>query len=141
MLPVVPITTVEKKEDSDQKGIVYKFDFKLGSYALEDGNLVELTSVEDQVKQWLQFFINTELNAYSIYEGLDFGLNLKKYIGQKTIPLGLIASEISDQLDLGIRMNDDIKEVTSVKVTKENEILRLSISVKISNNTIVEVIS
>lgn len=141
MLPVVPNIEVEKKEDSDQKGIVYKFDFELGSYALKDGNLIELTSVEDQVKQWLQFFINTELNAYSIYEGLDFGLNLKKYIGQKTIPLGLIASEIFDQLNLGIRMNDDIKEVTSVKVTKENEIVRLSISVKISNNTIVEVIS
>ena len=140
MLPIVPNVQTEKKSISDQKGIVYKFDFELGSYVLEEGQLVELTSVEDQVKQWLQFFINTDLNTYSIYEGLNYGLNLKKYIGHKTIPLGLIASEISDQLDLGIKLNDGIKEVTSVRVTKENEVLKLSISVKISNDEIVEVI-
>ncbi len=140
MLPIVPNVKTEKKSVSDQKGIVYKFDFKLGSYVLEEGQLVELTSVEDQVKQWLQFFINTDLNIYPIYKGLDYGLNLKKYIGHKTIPLGLIASEISDQLELGIKLNDDIKEVISVRATKENEVLKLSINVKISNDEIVEVI-
>lgn len=124
---------------SDQRGTVYKFDFESRSYALKDGNLIELNSVEDQVKQWMQFVINTEYKMYGAYDGLEYGLSLKKYIGNKTISLGLIASDIEDQLRMCILLNRDIKELISVKATKENDVLKLIISVKTINDINVEV--
>jgi len=141
MLPVVNLNDQVTNEPTLSKGIVYEFDFEKKSYKLVDGKLVELTSVEDRVKQWLQFFINTEYGLYDTYKGLNFGLSLKKYIGKKSISLALIASEVSDQLALGIVLNDDIKEISSVKAFKEKDLLKLSISVKTKNNTIVEVVS
>ena len=68
-------------------------------------------------------------------------MSLKKYIGSKVIPLGLIASDIEDQIRNGIKLNTDIKEVTSVKALKENEVLKLSIIVKTINDINVEVMS
>ena len=141
MFPVINNITSGKVSDSDQRGIIYKFNFESGSYELKDGNLIELTSIEDQVKQWLQFFISTEYKMYNVYEGIEYGLSLKKYIGSKTTSLGLIASEIEDQLRNGIKINEDIKDIISVKAKKENEVLILAISVKTINDTTVEVIN
>jgi len=139
MFPVVQNLTLDEKILSDPRGIVYKFDFKSKSYALKDGNLIELNSVEDQVKQWMQFVINTEYKMYGAYDGFEYGLSLKKYIGNKTTPTGLIASDIEDQLTMCIKLNSDIKELTSVKATKENDVLKLVISVKTINDKNVEV--
>lgn len=139
MFPVIQNVTPGENVVSDQRGIVYKFDFESRSYALKDGNFIELNSVEDQVKQWMQFVINTEYKVYNAYDGLEYGLSLKKYIGNKTISLGLIASDIEDQLRMCILLNHDIKELTSVKATKENDVLKLIISVKTINDINVEV--
>lgn len=139
MFPIIQNVTNDENVVFDQRGIVYKFDFETKSYALKDGNLIELISIEDQVKQWMQFVINTEYKLYNTYDDLDYGLSLKKYIGNKTSSLGLIASDIEDQLRMCIRLNSDIKELISVKAIKENAVLKLIIIVKTINDINVEV--
>jgi len=139
MFPIINNITSEKTSDSDQRGIIYKFNFESGSYELRDGNLIELASVEDQVKQWLQFFISTEYNMYRVYEGLDYGVSLKKFIGDKITPMSLIASDVEDQLANALKLNTDIKEIVSVKAIKINDVLKLTITVKTINDIELEV--
>ncbi|BEP28821.1 DUF2634 domain-containing protein [Helicovermis profundi] len=120
MFPEIIETDKLTKEIVLNDGIVYKYNFDNQSYETLDGNLIEIVNKSEKIKQWLEFLIRTEFESIDIYKSTEFGLSLKKYIGKKNIPLGLISSEIKEQLNKKIFLNSDIKEISKVIVSKSS---------------------
>lgn len=120
LFPEIIETDKLTKEIVLNDGIVYKYNFDNQSYETLDGNLIEIVNKSEKIKQWLEFLIRTEFESIDIYKSTEFGLSLKKYIGKKNIPLGLISSEIKEQLNKKIFLNSDIKEISKVIVSKSS---------------------
>ncbi|MBE6080176.1 MAG: DUF2634 domain-containing protein [Veillonella sp.] len=92
-------STSTKTNAQNKVGRNMKFDFAKKRFVLEDGVNVE-TSQVDAIKQWIELFIRTELNAYKIYSD-TFGLNLDKLVGYR-LPRSFIVSEIKRRITDGI---------------------------------------
>lgn len=140
MLPVIKNSNSQVKTNTiDSKGIVYKFNFDEHSYELNDGKLIVLESIEDQVNQWIQFLLNVELDKYAIYKDMPFGISKNRFIGKKNYPLVLLESDLEDDLRRAFGLNKDIKELIKLSVKKENDTLKIDVHVKTINNVDVEV--
>ena len=121
MFPSINENTTVKEEDPLLDGVMYQFDFETGNYIVEDGHLIPLLDPEDRIKQWLRFLIHSEFDHVAIYKSTGFGLSLKKYVGKKSLPLGLIASEVKQQLNEKIKLNPLIQEVSKVQTSKNSK--------------------
>lgn len=137
MFPKINETQI--KIDDAHDGIIYKFDFDTGNYEILDGNLIPIEDKKERIKQWLKFLIKAEFDNVEIYKSTGFGLSLKKYIGKKILPLGLISAEVKEQLQSKIKLNSFIKEVLFVTVTKTKSGLVFSIKIITNGNEELEV--
>ena len=140
MLPVVKNIESQNTTDTiDSEGIVYKFNFDDHAYELNDGKLIELEGTEEKVKQWIQFLLNVELDKYTIYKDIPFGISKNRFVGKKNYPLVLLESDLEDDLKRAFGLNKDIKELIKLSVEKENDTLKIEVHVRTINNVDVEV--
>lgn len=140
MFPKTIIAQAASQTNTDMDKVMYKFDFDKGAYQVVDGHLVELTSKEDKIKQWLRFLLVAELDKIEVYKDKSYGLNVSKFIGLKDLPNGLITGELKRQLEEQLIVQPFIKSVDYVKVDfKEGTILHVLIGIKTQDDIKVEV--
>lgn len=115
----------------------FRFDYDKKNFVLLDGTLDTIDTVE-ATKQWITLFLNSEFNAYEIYEGYAFGTSIKKLFGRKMLNNGYEESETERQIKQGFKLCPTIENVTSLSMQKQGKILLLSIDVQLKNGQNIE---
>lgn len=105
------------------------FDFKKKQIVVKDGKVVMATKIE-QVMQWIELLIRTEVNKYIIYKDTEFGLtNLYSLKGHSLYETPFFLMELERELKEKIEKKDDISAVTNITTDYGFNNLIISITV------------
>lgn len=90
------------------------FDFKKKKIVIKDGKVVMATKIE-QVMQWIELLIRTEVDKYEVYKGTDFGMtNLYALRGHSLFESPFFLMELERELKEKIEKKDEISAVTNI---------------------------
>jgi len=124
-------TNIEAETKEDKQGKTFVFDFDKKQHRIIDGKMLEATEIQS-VKQWLTKLIATEADTFEIYtedEEETYGLHLKKYIGNRTLPLGYISSEIEREIKQQCENNNLISRIGNFNLTQNQRTLYIAFDV------------
>ena len=94
----------------EEIGRSIKFDYDKREFIFLNGVAEEVTQVE-AVKQWLELMCRTLPNKYAVYGNSGFGIETDEIIGYKTLPKGLLYSEIQRQIKENAKIPRCIKSI------------------------------
>lgn len=103
------------------------FDYETGQHNIIDGKPV-MCSLVQTMEQWIEKVLRTELDKYGVYtidEYENFGISLYRYIGEKNIPIGYVASELKREITEQMLQHRYIKEVTDYQAIREKRGLHI----------------
>ena len=80
-------------------GRSFAFDYEKKAFVFQDSVNEELSQI-DAIKQWIQLFILTKVNAYKIYTE-NFGVDTDELVGWR-LPRTIIVSEIKRRITEGV---------------------------------------
>lgn len=108
----------EKLDDPLMKPLAksFAFDYKSKTFRLVDGSPV-LSSGADAVAQWLELFVRTVPQRFTVYDGQDFGVDATQLIGKKIVPNGAVISEIKREIEEGALLCPAIRAVYNFKLS------------------------
>ena len=90
------------------------FDFKKKKIVIKDGKVVMATKIE-QVMQWIELLIRTEVDKYEVYKGTDFGMtNLYALRGHSLFESPFFLMELEREIKEKIEKKDEISAVTNI---------------------------
>lgn len=90
------------------------FDFKKKKIVIKDGKVVMATKIE-QVMQWIELLIRTEIDKYAVYKDTDFGMtNLYALRGHSLFETPFFLMELERELKEKIEKKDEISAVTNI---------------------------
>lgn len=116
-------------ESSEQSmGKVFLFDFNEKRHVLKDGKPV-LATYEQAITQWLTMLIITEVDKYKVYKESGFGLELYRFIGRKDIPVGVILSEVSRQIEEKALEHPEIEALEDFEIERDGSRATISFTV------------
>ena len=127
-------TTYEIDEEKDIEtvekpmGKVFLFDFKNKCHVLKDGKPV-LATYAEAVQQWLTMLLITEVGKYVVYQDTDFGMELGQFIGRRDLPLGVVLSEVSRQIEEKALEHPEIEEVSNFSIDRDRSYAIISFDV------------
>lgn len=124
----------EATETSVSSGqVVYKYDFLKKEHVVQNGRFVPCTRRE-AIQQWVELCVRTEIDAYEIYSGTEFGANVKSdLLGRKKSDT---AYEIAiSGLSNRVISHSDINSISDYEVLTEGTrtIIRLSLETEIGS--------
>ena len=93
------------------------FDYETGQHNIIDGKPV-MCSLVQTMEQWI-------FCVFSIDEYENFGISLYRYIGEKNIPIGYVASELKREITEQMLQHRYIKEVTDYQAIREKRGLHI----------------
>ncbi len=105
----------------------YFFDYKTGQHKMIDGKPI-LCSLTETIEQWIEKVLRTELDKYGVYtidETENFGISIYRFIGNKAIPMGYVASELKREITEQMLQHRYIKEITDYEVIREKRGLHI----------------
>ncbi len=103
------------------------FDYKTGQHNIIDGRNVMCSDLET-IEQWIEKVLRTEIDKYGVYtidEHENFGISIYRYIGEKNIPMGYVASELKREITEQMLQHRYIKEVTDYQAIREKRGLHI----------------
>lgn len=105
------------------------FDFKKKQIVIKDGKVVMATKLE-QVMQWIELLIRTEVNKYIVYKDTEFGLtNLYALRGHSLDETPFFLMELERELKEKIESKNEVSVVKDI--TTENDFNKLIISLTV----------
>lgn len=105
------------------------FDFKKKRIVMKDGKVVMATKIE-QVMQWIELLIRTEVDKYEVYKGTDFGMtNLYALRGHSLFETPFFIMELEREIKEKIEGKNDVSSVTDIKTEYNFNKLLISITV------------
>lgn len=105
------------------------FDFKKKQIVMKDGKVVMATKIE-QVMQWIELLIRTEVNKYEVYKDTDFGMtNLYALRGHSLFETPFFIMELEREIKEKIESKNDVSSVTDIKTEYNFNQLLISITV------------
>lgn len=105
------------------------FDFKKKRIVIKDGKVVMATKTE-QVMQWIELLIRTEVDKYEVYKDTDFGMtNLYALRGHSLFETPFFIMELEREIKEKIEGKNDVSSVTDIKTEYNFNKLLISITV------------
>lgn len=125
---------LDVKEESQKNGRKeILFDFKAKKVVIVDGKTKEATEVE-QVRQWIQLLILTQVDKYKVYENTEFGMtdlyNLRGHNIFNT-PFGVM--ELEREIKEKIMNKKEVQEVIDIASRVEFNSLNIEVTVKLKS--------
>lgn len=127
----------ERKEDS---GADFLFDYETGQHIIKGSVLVKCEDLR-KVRQYIENILRTPANLYKDYikgETEAFGLSIYNYLGQRTLPMGYINSELKREVTEHLLKHPLISEVKDWKGEREKRGLNISFTVVLSDGSVLE---
>ncbi len=121
------IDTLTKNQNTGLKRS-FLFDFSTKQFIVKDGKVDEI-EYKNGVLQWVKTFLSTTLNKHAIYDGTDFGITVKQFIGLKKSNLGLIRSELERQITENITINPAITGISDFECENDGDLLNVKFTV------------
>ncbi|MCQ9627783.1 DUF2634 domain-containing protein [Cetobacterium somerae] len=107
------------------------FDFKTKQIVIKDGKVVMATKIE-QVMQWIELLIRTEVDKYAVYKDTNFGMtNLYALRGHSLFETPFFIMELEREIKEKIEAKSDISSVTDIKTEYNFNKLIISITVEL----------
>lgn len=137
-----PTDFIEESTETtaEEVGNDFLFDYTTGQHIISNSLLTECTEVES-VRQFIQNVLRTKANAYKVYttEETDiFGISVYDYLGQRTLPMGYINSELKREVTEQLLNHPYISSVSNWVGKREKRGLEVSFTVALSDGIIIE---
>lgn len=105
------------------------FDFKKKQIVIKDGKVVMATKIE-QVMQWIELLIRTEVDKYAVYKDTDFGMtNLYALRGHSLFETPFFIMELEREIKEKIESKNDVSSVVDIKTEYNFNKLMISLTV------------
>ncbi len=134
------ITETAKEEKTDT-GIDFLFDYNTGQHIIKGSTLVNCQDLQ-KVRQYVENVLRTPANLYKDYikgEKEAFGLSIYNYIGQRTLPIGYINSELKREVTEHLLKYPLISEVKDWKGEREKRGLNVSFTVVLNDGNTIDI--
>ena len=133
-------TTDTENAKTEDTGVDFAFDYETGQHVMK-GSVLTMCDDLKKVKQYIENVLRTPANLYKDYikgEKESFGLSIYKYIGQRTLPMGYINSELKREVAEHLLKHPMIREVKDWKGKREKRGLNIEFTVVLTDNSIIE---
>lgn len=137
MFPNVFIEETSVNDETENVGCDFLFDYDTGQHIMKSAVLVECTTIQG-VQQFIQNVLRTKINSHKVYtegETETFGISIYDYLGQRTLPLGYLNSELKREVTEQLLKYPLIESVTDWKGTREKRGLHISFTVTLIDGT------
>lgn len=125
----------------EKVGVDFLFDYSTGQHLVKNAVLVECTTLQS-IQQFIQNVLRTKVNSYKVYtegENETFGISIYKYLGQRKLPMGYINSELKREVTEQLLKHPLISEVKDWSGTREKRGLHISFTVKLNDDSTIEI--
>lgn len=139
MFPADFIETTEETT-TEEVGNDFLFDYETGQHIMANALLKECTELES-VKQYIQNVLRTKANAYKVYtkeETEVFGISVYDYLGQRSLPMGYINSELKREVTEQLLNHPLIESISNWTGEREKRNLVISFTVTLTDGNIIE---
>lgn len=120
-------TNVESK--AEPYGKSFLFDFQQGDFVIRDGRLIKIEGIE-AIKVWIMKIMKTEKDKYKIYEGTDYGTELKNLIGQN-LPRDFVDSELKREIKAALERHPMISHISNLQISRDEAKVILEFTVNL----------
>lgn len=127
------------ENQTEEVGTDFIFDYNTGQHLIKNG-IPEKESIFIGVKQFVENVLRTPANTYKVYtkeENEVFGITVYNYIGQRTLPAGYLNSELKREVTENLLRHPLITEVRDWKGEREKRDLKISFSVVLTDDSII----
>ena len=114
------------------------FDLETGQHILENGNLKTATDLQN-IKQWIDKTLRTQLDKFKIYEAVDYGISIYKYMGKRTLPAGYLNAEFKRELTEQLLKNSYISNVTDYTAVRERRGIIVNFTVVLEDKNVINI--
>lgn len=128
---------LEEKEDS---GVDFLFDYGTGQHIMHGSVLRECTDLE-KVRQYIQNVLRTQANVYGVYTDGEtdiFGLSVYNYIGQRSIHMGYVNSELKREVTELLLKHPLIADITDWQAKREKQGLNIAFTAVLANGDLIK---
>lgn len=108
--------------------VTFKYDFKNGDFVLSNGS-PQKAEGKEALQVWIEKCLRTPANRYLIYKNQTYGANIEDLTIGKSYGRGFVESELKREIKNSLLLNDEITDVTDVKVSRERDKLYIDISI------------
>lgn len=137
MFPNVFLEETSVNDETENVGCDLLFDYDTGQHIMKNAVLVECTTIQG-VQQFIQNVLRTQANMYSVYvkgETETFGISIYDYLGQRSLPLGYLNSELKREVTEQLLKHPLIVNVNDWKGTRKKRGLHISFTVTLIDGT------
>lgn len=139
MFPNDFIESDNVENTTENIGCDFLFDYETGQHIIKNAALVECISLQS-IQQFIQNVLRTKINSYKVYtegETENFGISIYDYIGQRTLPLGYLNSELKREVTENLLKHPMIASVSNWIGTRERRGLNISFTVTLTDGSII----
>lgn len=132
--------STEEEESTENIGVDFAFNYETGQHLTDNGSLQMCDDIES-IRQYIQNVLRTEAKVHKVYtkgENDVFGISLFEYIGNKSLPLGYINSELKREVTELLLKHPQISDVTSWKSEKIRRGLNISFTVTLTDGRLIK---
>lgn len=137
MFPNIFIEETSVNDETKNVGCDFLFNYETGQHIMKNAVLVECSTIQG-VQQFIQNVLRTQTNMYGVYvkgETETFGISIYDYLGQRTLPLGYLNSELKREVTKQLLRHPLVVSVTDWKGTREKRGLHISFTVTLADGT------
>lgn len=137
MFPNIFIEETSVNDETKNVGCDFLFNYETGQHIMKNAVLVECNTIQG-VQQFIQNVLRTKINSYKVYtedETEAFGISIYDYLGQRTLPLGYLNSELKREVTEQLLKHPLIASVNDWKGTREKRGLHISFTVTLADGT------
>ena len=135
---IEPISERTENETTDN-GIDFLFDYESGQHIMNGSVLRECTELQ-KVRQYIQNVLRTQADLYKVYtegETNVFGLSIYNYLGERSLPLGYINSELKREVTGQLLKHPMINDVKDWTAKREKQGLNVSFTAVLTDGDII----
>lgn len=119
---------IEKENNKKGKKEIL-FDFKKKQIVILDGKTKDANEIE-QVRQWIELLILTQIGKYKVYNDTDFGMtNLYELRGHSLFENPFFLMELEREIKEKIETKKEVKEVINISTHYKSSSLFIEITV------------
>lgn len=137
MFPTEFVDNSNTENTAESIGCDLLFNYETGQHIMKNAVLVECNTIQG-VQQFIQNVLRTQANIYGVYvkgETETFGISIYDYLGQRSLPLGYLNSELKREVTEQLLKHPLIASVNDWKGTREKRGLHISFTVTLIDGT------
>ena len=140
MFPNIFIEETSVNDETKNVGCDFLFNYETGQHIMKNAVLVECNTIQG-VQQFIQNVLRTKINSYKVYtedETEAFGISIYDYLGQRSLPLGYLNSELKREVTELLLKHPLINEVKDWCGKRNRRGLEICFTTVLTDGTLIE---